>query len=135
MILDEIHKMCYMCNCGLKNNQQDIVKINDELYYVKKPDIYNCKMCNTMLQKQFIGGLNSNISLEFGTHTYWCSKCFNFIKENNMIKGSGAIYYKIYKFNVCFPNLKPKYVGKIMIPQMVEGLQNINEELFLQCPR
>ena len=133
MILDEINKMCYMCNCGFKNNRQDIVKIKDELYYVKKPEIYNCNMCHTMLQKQFIG-FDELVTSSFGTHTYWCSKCFNFKRENDMVKGKGAIYYKIYKFNVCFPNLKPKYVGKIMIPQMIEGLQNINEELFVACP-
>jgi hypothetical protein len=133
MILDEINKMCYMCNCGFKNNRQDIVKIKDELYYVKKPEKYNCNRCNTMLTKQCNGYNNSYIT-SFGTHTYWCSTCFNFISEYDITKCQGAIYYKIHKFNVCFPNLKPEYVGRVLIPQMIEGLQNINESLFVSCP-
>jgi len=106
MILDSVRKICYMCNCGFNNYyyQQNIVKINDELYYVnreKTPHYLNFNGCGE-------------------TTPY-------------MVQES-TDYYKIHKLNVCFPKLKPKYVGKIFIPQSLDQLDNINEELFIQCP-
>jgi late competence protein required for DNA uptake (superfamily II DNA/RNA helicase) len=109
MIVDDINKICYMCNCGLKYKQQNIVKINGDLFYVKKPEKYNCNRCNTMLTKQCIG-YDELVTSSFGTHAYWCSKCFNFIRENDMTKCHGAIYYKIHKFMVFIQISNPIFI-------------------------